>query len=1014
MKSDQEKSKSELIDELNHLRQRVAEMEEGFGALKAERDLLRMIIDLVPDYIYAKDKDGCFILNNQAHARALGAASVAEMAGKTAFDYSPAELAEQFRADDRAVTNANKPLVNKLEPGRDPDGEHVWLLTTKLPILDEWGQVSGVVGVTRNITERKREEDQIRQNEYFLRALNEITEAALKTPNIQTMFETLANRLGEVVNADGCYIDLWEATTETTIPVAAYAQMNEAYLPIQYDPGAPTITKAVVDAGHSIVIENVLDSGHLSAEDAERFNVTSVLGVPLIANENKLGAALLTFGDAHHFTEQEIAFGEQAARQVALAIARAQVLETERKMHRQTEALYHATHSLLEHQALSDLLQYMVDSIAEMFDIEQVLLITLDLDQECVNHFVIGGSPQQEEPIPYDELMEGLTGWVVRNLEPALSPKTAPDPRESPRVKERRNRNNCGDLIVVPLHYRGKILGTITAVNAPENRSFSEQDVELLVTIAAQTAVAMENIKLLEGIRASEQKLERILDTMIDGVIVVDAAGRVTYSNNAAADILEVDRDAFLDNHTIGSDWERIGEDGLPYPKEKLPLSIALAEAREVEPVVFGIKRNEVIKWLSVSAVPLFDKQHRLSGAVTSFQDLTERRQADEVLLQRNRELRLINQVSQAIISTLDLDAVLTTVLEEVRLALEVVACSAWLIEKETDELVCRQVTDPQSKIVRGWRVPVGTGFVGLAAQTGESILSGNAAEDTRHYKRVDLMTGLTLNSILSVPLRVKGNTIGVLQAVDAKFDRFSEADLGLLESLAATAAIAIENVRLYEQARQDASTKSMLLNEVNHRVKNNLAAIIGLLYAERRHMTDDEEFDYQAFMTDMISRIGGLETVHNMLSASEWSPLQLSELADRIVRSALQALPSTKHLSVSVPMSSIYISPKQANSLAIVINELTTNTMKYALTGRAQGQITVEMSLEHDTICVKFCDDGPGYAEDVLSGKKHSVGLYLINNIVHNELRGRVKLSNQNGAVTCIYFKSHKKSGER
>jgi len=385
--------------------------------------------------------------------------------------------------------------------------------------------------------------------------------------------------------------------------------------------------------------------------------------------------------------------------------------------------------------------------------------------------------------------------------------------------------------------------------------------------------------------------------------------------------------------------------------------------------------------------------------------DTVEQR-VEKDLQQRNRELRLLSRVSQAFISTLDLDSVLTTVLEEMRLALQVVACSAWLIDSATRELVCRQVTNPQSELVRGWRVPVGTGFVGWVAQHGTSLNISDVEADERHFKGVDAKTRLALRSILSVPLRVKECTIGVVQAVDEKNNRFTSADLALLESLAATAAIAIENVRLYEQARQDAETKSMLLNEVNHRVKNNLAAIIGLLYAERRHIGEKGQVSYKTMMTDLINRIQGLGTVHSMLSATEWAPLQLNDLTQQIIHSALQGLPSAKRIVVKVAGSAVSVCAKQANSLTLVINELTTNSMKYAFIGRNTGTISANISLDDDIIYLEFRDDGPGYAPEILQTKTRGLGLYLIDNIVRNDLHGTVDLVNSGGAVTKIKFK--------
>jgi GAF domain-containing protein len=114
----------------------------------------------------------------------------------------------------------------------------------------------------------------------------------------------------------------------------------------------------------------------------------------------------------------------------------------------------------------------------------------------------------------------------------------------------------------------------------------------------------------------------------------------------------------------------------------------------------------------------------------------------------RNRELALLNQVSRAFTATIDLDQVLVTVLEEVRRLLDVVACSVWLTDLETDELVCQQATGPQSEIVRGWRLAPGQGLAGWVARSGESLIVPDIRADERHFKDVDRQTGLGLRSI--------------------------------------------------------------------------------------------------------------------------------------------------------------------------------------------------------------------------------------------------------------------------
>ncbi len=379
----------------------------------------------------------------------------------------------------------------------------------------------------------------------------------------------------------------------------------------------------------------------------------------------------------------------------------------------------------------------------------------------------------------------------------------------------------------------------------------------------------------------------------------------------------------------------------------------------------------------------------------------------EEILQQRNRDLALLNRASQVFISTLDLDQVLVIILDEVRHVLGVLACSAWLIDLDTEELVCRQVTDPHGELIRGWRLAPGQGLAGWVVQQGQSLIIPDVQQETRHFKGVDQHTGLALRSILTVPLWVRQKVIGVLQVVDTQVNRFDETDLTLLESLAVTAAIAIENARLYEQVRQDADAKATLLHEVNHRVKNNLAAIIGLLYAEQRHANTEEQPVYRVILTDLISRVQGLATVHNMLSASGWAPVELSELARQVIRSALQALPWDKHITMHISPSQVKVTPDQARNLALIINELTTNTIRHALTEQHEAQITVSITEDKDTICLEFRDDGPGYPEAMLRLEKCGAGFELIQALAQKSLHGELHFYNDSGAVAVLRCKA-------
>jgi PAS domain S-box-containing protein len=137
-------------------------------ALARERSLLRTLIDNLPDCIYAKDAAGRKILANPADLKNLHCDSEAEAIGKTDFDLFPQELAEKFWAADQKVIQG-EPVINREEYVLNDKGEKHWLLTSKLPLRDQGGKIVGLVGIGRDITERKQAEDDLRSSEEKLR-----------------------------------------------------------------------------------------------------------------------------------------------------------------------------------------------------------------------------------------------------------------------------------------------------------------------------------------------------------------------------------------------------------------------------------------------------------------------------------------------------------------------------------------------------------------------------------------------------------------------------------------------------------------------------------------------------------------------------------------------------------------------------------------------------------------------------------------------------------------------------
>jgi PAS domain S-box-containing protein len=141
--------------------------------LAQERNLLRTLMDSLPDFIYVKDLESRFITTNTAHLQVLGVQSMSEVVGKTDFDFFPPELAEQYYANEQTVMRLGQPLLNKVEQVIDAAKRTRWVMTFKAPLRDHTGAVTGLVGVSRDITELRRAERALRETEDRFRLILE-------------------------------------------------------------------------------------------------------------------------------------------------------------------------------------------------------------------------------------------------------------------------------------------------------------------------------------------------------------------------------------------------------------------------------------------------------------------------------------------------------------------------------------------------------------------------------------------------------------------------------------------------------------------------------------------------------------------------------------------------------------------------------------------------------------------------------------------------------------------------
>ncbi len=178
----------------------ISQLKEMEEQLASERNLLRNVIDNLPDLVYLKDTEGRYLLDNIAHQRWLRASDESEVRGRTVFDFYPDEVARGFHEDDVSILHSGEPLLNREERIIDSNGSERWVLTAKIPWRGEDGTMLGLVCVSRDVTERKQAEEELRQAYFDLARSREEVIAAME--KMQTAHQELHEVQLQLIEAE--------------------------------------------------------------------------------------------------------------------------------------------------------------------------------------------------------------------------------------------------------------------------------------------------------------------------------------------------------------------------------------------------------------------------------------------------------------------------------------------------------------------------------------------------------------------------------------------------------------------------------------------------------------------------------------------------------------------------------------------------------------------------------------------------------------------------------------------
>ncbi len=401
------------------------------------------------------------------------------------------------------------------------------------------------------------------------------------------------------------------------------------------------------------------------------------------------------------------------------------------------------------------------------------------------------------------------------------------------------------------------------------------------------------------------------------------------------------------------------------------------------------------VTWVLTQAAPEKDEQGCAAGYVGAATDITGRKLAEARLARSQAELRAIYEHAPVLMCTLD----------ERRQVLY------------ANRAFCEFTGVPETELAQGracgvfgcinaQQDPRGCGFGTSCVECAlrqaiEDTFKTGAAHREVEYRATLERDGVRRDTVLlgaTARVSAPGQVAVLLCLYDITERQASEA----------------ERRRLYDQARDDVQARAELLDEVNHRVKNNLVSILGLIEMQKQDPALAAS-DPRSVLAPLQSRVEGMVEVHQMLTNAAWAPLPLGELVDRIVAGAVAASPLGSRLEVRRVFRpdacrGQQIMPRQASALALMLNELVTNGVKHAFAGRGAGRIVIDIKVAPcdnapAMLTLAYQDDGVGWPAEVLAGAREGIGLRLIRGTLRGLPRGSLALSNEGGALGRLSF---------
>lgn len=494
-------------------------------------------------------------------------------------------------------------------------------------------------------------------------------------------------------------------------------------------------------------------------------------------------------------------------------------------------------------------------------------------------------------------------------------------------------------------------------------------------------------------------------------MLVLDRKGNIQLINKKGCEILGYDK-----NEIIGKNWF---ENFIPSEiKEKSQNMFQecmkgrdIEEFENIESIILT-KKNEIKTILWYNTI-LKDEDGNITGILSSGEDISQQKLMDKIKKKRIKDiirrqeaiLQLIREESD------DLERAFQNISRMDAQTLEVERVSIWFFNLEKTEISCQVLYKRSQDSYESGEVLKVSDYPNYFKEIlkGQNLAVEDALHDPiTHEFATDYLKPNNIVSMLDIPIWHRGEIYGILchEVVGEELRIWDLEDQEFTTSISNIISRALESEERRQaeaSIRDSLQEKELLLREIHHRVKNNMQIISSLLNLQTLYVEGEETL---SVLKESQGRVKSMAMIHEKLYQShDLSHINLGSYITKLVSDLFDTY-GVKNGSITpeIKVSDIQISLETAIPCGLIVNELVTNSLKYAFEEKKTGHINIEFKQEDDDYVLIISDDGSGIPEDIDFRNTRSLGLQLVNNLV-KQIDGNIELDRNQGTKFIIRF---------